>query len=214
MAVGTPRAHITRLWRLMDITKRLLSTLERDEGKRALPYVDSVGLLTVGIGRNIQERGITLAELSYILDAPSVTAGVLLRTLLSSSVDMKEGGRILFRHDAPFLTLFPGGLSDEQCYTLLETDVKDCVKDAVAIFGAAFDTYDLPRQEVIVNLLFNLGLGTFKKFRRAITAIKAGDWDEAGVQILDSRAARQTGQRYHRLARVLSTGDPAGFEVD
>ena len=198
----------------MDITKRLLSTLERDEGKRALPYVDSVGLLTVGIGRNIQERGITFAELSYLIDSTAVTADVLLRTLISSSVEIGDGGRILFRHDAPFMALFPGGLSDDACDHLLENDVKDCETDAVSIFGPDFEEYSLPRQEVIVNLLFNLGAGTFRKFRKAIAAMKDGRWDDAGAEILDSRAARQTGQRYHRLARVLSTDDPDGFEVD
>lgn len=196
----------------MDITKRLLTTLERDEGKRANPYRDSVGLLTVGIGRNIEERGISLAELSYILDAPSVTAGVLLRTLISDAVQMK-GDRILFKDEAPFDVLFPGGLSDDQCYTLLESDVQDCIIDAVAIFTEAFADMDTPRQEVIVNLLFNLGAGTFRKFKRAIAAMKEARWDDAAAEILDSRAARQTGQRYHRLARVLATGDPEGFEV-
>ena len=198
----------------MDITKRLLSTLERDEGKRAMPYEDSVGLLTVGIGRNIQERGITLDELSYLIDSTAVTAAVLLRTLISPSVEIRDGGRVLFKHDAPFLALFPGGLSDDAVDVLLENDLKICETDAVSIFGPDFETYSLPRQEVIVNLLFNLGAGTFRKFRRAIAAMKDGRWDDAGAEILDSRAARQTGQRYHRLARVLSTDDPAGFEVD
>ena len=197
----------------MDITKRLLLTLERDEGKRATPYEDTVGLLTVGIGRNIQERGIALTELSYLIDSTAVTTDVLLRVLTSDSVSI-IAGRIVFKHEAPFHALFPGGLSDDDCYTLLETDVQDCVGDAHAIFGEeAFDDFDLPRQEVIVNLLFNLGSGTFRKFRKAVAAMRAHAWGDAADEILDSRAARQTGQRYHRLASVLRTGDPSGFEV-
>ena len=198
----------------MDITKRLLFTLERDEGKRAKPYRDTVGLLTVGIGRNIQERGIALTELSWLIDSTVVTTDVLLRVLTSDGVRL-TGARVLFTDELQFEALFPGGLSDDACYALLETDVQDCVADAHTLFGEdVFDSFSLPRQEVVVNLIFNLGSGTFRKFKKAIAAMNVAAWQEAAAQILDSRAARQTGQRYHRLANVLRTNDPAGFEVD
>lgn len=69
-------------------------------------------------------------------------------------------------------------------------------------------------QEVLVNLVFNLGAGTFKKFRTAIVAFLFEDWHGAADAILDSRAVPQTRQRYLRLAYVLRTQDPAGFELE
>lgn len=42
--------------------------LIRHEGLRLTPYKDSVGLLTIGVGRNLQGRGITEAEAFYLLD--------------------------------------------------------------------------------------------------------------------------------------------------
>jgi lysozyme len=40
----------------------LLRDLIRDEGLRLHPYVDSVGKITIGIGRNLSERGIARGE--------------------------------------------------------------------------------------------------------------------------------------------------------
>lgn len=42
--------------------------LEHDEGFRTKPYRDSVGKLTVGIGRNLDDKGISLAEARVLLD--------------------------------------------------------------------------------------------------------------------------------------------------
>jgi lysozyme len=37
----------------------LLAELERDEGRRLWPYVDTVGKVTIGVGRNLTDVGIT-----------------------------------------------------------------------------------------------------------------------------------------------------------
>jgi lysozyme len=46
---------------------QLVADLERDEGCELLPYTDTVGKLTVGIGRNLTDRGISLEEAHYLL---------------------------------------------------------------------------------------------------------------------------------------------------
>lgn len=47
--------------------KRLLQDLERDEGKRAKPYRDTVGKLTAGIGRNLDDVGLREDEMQLML---------------------------------------------------------------------------------------------------------------------------------------------------
>lgn len=42
--------------------------LTRDEGCRLKPYKDTVGKLTIGIGRNLDDVGISLEEAHYLLD--------------------------------------------------------------------------------------------------------------------------------------------------
>jgi lysozyme len=45
----------------------LYSDLRRDEGVRLRPYVDSVGKVTIGCGRNLSDVGISDAEVTFLL---------------------------------------------------------------------------------------------------------------------------------------------------
>ena len=47
----------------------LKAELRRDEGVRLKPYRDAVGKLTIGVGRNLDDVGITAAEAELLLDA-------------------------------------------------------------------------------------------------------------------------------------------------
>ena len=42
--------------------------LIRDEGRSLKPYQDTAGKLTIGVGRNLSDRGISHAEALYLLD--------------------------------------------------------------------------------------------------------------------------------------------------
>lgn len=48
--------------------EKLRASLLTHEGKRLKPYMDSVGKLTIGIGRNLTDRGISDAECAFLLD--------------------------------------------------------------------------------------------------------------------------------------------------
>lgn len=50
--------------------------LTLDEGKRNRVYIDSVGIETIGVGRNLQDRGLSDDEIAYLLknDISSVCA--------------------------------------------------------------------------------------------------------------------------------------------
>lgn len=54
----------------------VLADLTRDEGMRLRPYVDTRGKLTIGIGRNLTDRGITRDEAALLLhnDVDTATA--------------------------------------------------------------------------------------------------------------------------------------------
>lgn len=41
--------------------------LRRHEGLRLYPYYDTVGVLTIGYGRNLDDKGLTPAEAEYLL---------------------------------------------------------------------------------------------------------------------------------------------------
>jgi lysozyme len=48
--------------------KDIAALLEKHEGFRKFVYNDSVGIPTIGIGRNLKDRGITRAEALYLLE--------------------------------------------------------------------------------------------------------------------------------------------------
>lgn len=51
-----------------DVKDRMRQQLIRHEGLRLKPYKDSVGLTTIGVGRNLDQVGITHEEAMMLLD--------------------------------------------------------------------------------------------------------------------------------------------------
>lgn len=49
---------------MMDLATQLM----RDEGFRLMPYSDSVGKLTIGVGRNLTDVGLSQDEVYYLLN--------------------------------------------------------------------------------------------------------------------------------------------------
>ena len=58
-------------------------------------------------------------------------------------------------------------------------------------------------QGVILNMCYQLGVTGVSKFRRAISALQEGDWDEAANEMLDSLWARQTPNRATELSNIV-----------
>jgi lysozyme len=58
---------LKRKAKAMDV-KALTNELVRDEGMRTKPYLCTAGKLTIGVGRNIEEVGITEDEARYLLE--------------------------------------------------------------------------------------------------------------------------------------------------
>jgi len=55
-------------------------------------------------------------------------------------------------------------------------------------------------------MVFNMGMHTFLGFEKMIAALKRGDYEEARKQMLDSKWARQVGDRANRLAKMMEEG--------
>lgn len=126
--------------------------LIRHEGLRLRPYKDSVGKLTIGVGRNLDDKGI----------------------------------------------------SEPEAMLLLSNDIGAALADAKTLVW--FNKLDSVRQDVIVNMIFNLGLPRFVGFKNTLRAIEMANWEEAVVQMLDSKWAKQVGKRAEDLAFMMMTG--------
>ena len=70
-----------------------------------------------------------------------------------------------------------------------------------------FDQLNSTRQEVLVNMMFNLGWPRLKKFVKMIAAAEAGDHELVAVEMLDSKWHRQVKGRAEELAEQYKTGE-------
>ena len=133
--------------------EQLIEELKRDEGVVLTLYQCSAGKNTIGVGRNLDDRGITDDESDY----------------------------------------------------LLSNDIDICIEELTNAFPWFVDLSDT-RQRVMVNMCFNLGLSRLMGFKNFLAAMEAGDWETAGVEMLDSKWAVQVGPRSTRLKDLVLEG--------
>lgn len=82
-----------------------------------------------------------------------------------------------------------------------ENDLDTAISECIALYGESTWTMDFPDevQEILVNMMFNMGrtrLGKFKNFRKAL---EDQDWMEAAKEGRDSLWHRQVTNRAERL---------------
>lgn len=134
----------------------MVRQLRLHEGERLKPYRCTAGKLTIGVGRNLEDRGITRDESAMLL-----------------ANDIADMERELQRA-LPWVARL-----------------------------------DEVRQRVLVDMAFNLGIVGLLNFKRTLATIETGDYQQAATMMLDSKWAKQVGQRAERLARMMATGkDP------
>jgi len=138
---------------------KLMEMLKRHEGVETHAYVDTVGKVTIGVGRNI---------------------------------DAKDGL----------------GLSEAEISFMLGNDI-DRVEDELYANFRWIIHLEEARYDAMVNICFNLGLPRLKKFKNALAAMEAGDYNLAAIEFLDSRWADQVGHRAVELSLMIETGEYA-----
>ena len=99
-----------------------------------------------------------------------------------------------------------GGLPDHVIDALLEYDVDKVIEELGAELPVFHKLNDV-RQNVLLNMAFNLGVPGLLKFPAMIRRLEAGDFDGAAREMLDSLWATQVGRRAQRLAREMRSGE-------
>lgn len=88
----------------------------------------------------------------------------------------------------------------KECF---EKDLDIAISECVVLYGDAWETFPGEVQEVLVNMLFNLGRPRLSKFKNFNKNILEGNWAGAAPEGLDSLWARQVGNRAVRLMERL-----------
>jgi lysozyme len=133
--------------------ERLTASIKHHEGKVLKVYKDSVGVPTIGYGRNLKDVGV----------------------------------------------------SEMEAEIMLQADIYRAIEGAVKVVPS-FSTLTDARQEVLVEMAFNLGASRLAGFVKTLQLIEEGDWEGAAAEMLDSRWAEQVGHRAVRLSRKFAQG--------
>lgn len=127
--------------------------LVNDEGYRQFPYKCTAGKLTIGIGRNLQDRGI----------------------------------------------------SKDEAYFLLNSDI-DYFADFLEQKLPFFNQLTENRQNVLINMCFNLGTTGFMKFKKLLEHVKNHDYEKAVLEMRRSKWVSQVPNRAKRLCDMMLEG--------
>ena len=89
-------------------------------------------------------------------------------------------------------------ITEERVNAVFDSDVAIYISEAKKVFPN-LETLPSEAQEVIVNMTFNMGAPRLSKFKKFIAGVNAGDWNTAAIEMMDSRWAKQVGNRAERL---------------
>ena len=127
--------------------------IAKHEGLRLKPYRDTVGKLSIGYGRNLDDNGISKHEADLMLE----------RDIESAKAD-------LFQFDW-------------------------------------FADLDGARRAALVDMVYNLGINRFKGFKNTIMFLEKGLYQAASEEMLDSKWAKQVGNRAIELSEMMRSGE-------
>jgi len=98
------------------------------------------------------------------------------------------------------------GLYPEEIQFILDNRIEKYAREAQQAFPS-FRFLGSTRQTVIIDMLYNLGLTRLTKFKKMWSYIDRRDYEKAATEMLDSKWAKQVGNRSKRLARMMETGE-------
>ena len=111
-------------------------------------------------------------------------------------------GHLVTEADEEYGKPFGTRVSEERVWEVFNRDLDIAIGECRALYGY-WD--DLPGevQEILVNMMFNLGRPRLSKFKKMNAHLEKGEWSFAAVEGRDSMWYRQVGNRAERLMSRL-----------
>lgn len=98
------------------------------------------------------------------------------------------------------------GISTDEAEFMLNNDIR-AHAEALSKALPWTNKLDPIRQAALINMCFNMGIGGLMGFKRALTMLEAGNYAGAGAAFLESKWAKQVGDRANRLALQIVKGE-------
>lgn len=98
------------------------------------------------------------------------------------------------------------GITEDEAMILLEDDIEK-VTAQVNERWPWVSSLNEPRQAVLYNMAFNMGIGGLETFVHFLGYVKAGMWLKASQEMINSLWAKEVGERAVSLAEQIKTGE-------
>jgi len=93
-------------------------------------------------------------------------------------------------------------VDEARCIEAFNQDVESVIKDCLILYP---DFDDLPEevQQIVANMMFNMGRPRLSKFKGMKRGVDAKDWNAAADEMVDSAWYRQVTNRANRLVERM-----------
>ena len=111
-------------------------------------------------------------------------------------------GHLIVQDDPEYNMEVGEEVSEERVNECFAQDIEKVIEDCIILYD---DFYTLPDevQLIVANMMFNLGRPRLSKFIKMKTAIDNHDWQEAAIQMQDSKWYKQVPNRAERLCERM-----------
>jgi lysozyme len=157
------------------------SALSASQPVQSQESLNNHDLMTQGIAQIRRHEGLVLHAYTDSLGYMTIGYGRL--------IDKRKGG----------------GITETEAQLLLQNDVSTVLTALVKNIDF-WDELNPPRQAVLMNMSFQMGVQGLLKFSKTLALIKAGQYSEAADNMLKSLWAKQTPNRANEMAEQMRTG--------
>ena len=112
-------------------------------------------------------------------------------------------GHLITENDPEYGQPVGTEVSFERVRSAFETDLQVTIEECVKLYGDFWEELPGEVQEILANMMFNLGRPRLSKFKKMYAAIEICDWKEAAKEGRDSLWYRQVTNRAERLMSRL-----------
>jgi lysozyme len=108
-------------------------------------------------------------------------------------------GHLVIESDPEFSSPLGTSVSEERVWEAFEKDLDTSIDECEVLFGPKWNDFPGEVQEIVVNMMFNMGRPRLSKFKNFCAALEEADWAKAAIEGRDSRWHKQVTNRAERL---------------
>ena len=112
-------------------------------------------------------------------------------------------GHLVRETDIEYNWVVGSFVSEKRVQEAFEADFTVACSECSILYASDWDQFPDEVQEILVNMLFNLGRTRLNKFKKMNAALRNRDWNTAAIEGRDSLWYRQVSNRAERLMKRM-----------